>query len=378
MKVVTIRISSTSSNTAEANAMILRETKTSRILYVPKIVVNTKNIEESIGGAIIAQRKGINEEWENYDDISLNTMKKGEWTKFNIELGEMLNLIEYASKLKELYDRDKSIKRVTEKQIMILDDNMDKNEVEQFNEYVKSNPKTVEVLNKLINNNVEISKTLDLFKEDPSKLASILSDLDYEVKDEMFNYLKIKIIDTKYLKENLLNDTESFWQNLFKKHPNILSSVIPSMAHIIADQPYMGGKAIDNTGSTIGDFIFKCGSKNVSIVEIKTPTARLVGKKYRDNSFSPSDELSGAVVQVIQQKDSHIKNYIPAKLNSIRKKIDYDSFNPKTYLIIGNTTNMQSEEIESFELFRNGLKDVEIITFNELIGKLDLLIEYLK
>lgn len=61
----------------------------------------------------------------------------------------------------------------------------------------------------------------------------------------------------------------------------------------------------------------------------------------------------------------------------MKKGKNFSAYDPKSYIIIGNTKDLNSEQLESFELFRNGLKDIEIITFNELIDKLKILQEYL-
>ena len=56
-----------------------------------------------------------------------------------------------------------------------------------------------------------------------------------------------------------------------------------------------------------------------------------------------------------------------------KQGIKFDAYDPKTYLIIGNSADLDEDKIESFELFRNSLKDIEIITFNEIVEKLTLI-----
>jgi hypothetical protein len=49
-------------------------------------------------------------------------------------------------------------------------------------------------------------------------------------------------------------------------------------------------------------------------------------------------------------------------------------------VVAGNTEKelIDSDKRKSFELFRNGLKDVEIITFDELFIKVKILIDLLE
>lgn len=63
--------------------------------------------------------------------------------------------------------------------------------------------------------------------------------------------------------------------------------------------------------------------------------------------------------------------------SSGKSNIHFKAYDPKSYLIIGNINELEEEKIESFELFRNSLKDIEIITFDELINKLELIVENL-
>ena len=87
--------------------------------------------------------------------------------------------------------------------------------------------------------------------------------------------------------------------------------------------------------------------------------------------------MSGSIVQIRKQKDGLIKEYNSIKLQSMRKGTNFSAYDPKSYIIIGNTNELSDEQNESFELFRNSLKDIEIITFNELIDKLKILQSYL-
>lgn len=139
----------------------------------------------------------------------------------------------------------------------------------------------------------------------------------------------------------------------------------------------MGGKAIDNSGGTLSDFIYKCGTNNISIIEIKKSTTKLIGSLYRNNVYSPTEELSSAIIQHRKQKDSLLKNYLSIKYSNENSNNKFNAYDPKSYLIIGNTIDMGNEKLESFELFRNSLKDIEIITYDELIKKLELIVENL-
>ena len=378
MNLVKIKVDTTSNKTADVTGMIIRQNNQYRIVYFPKLVDNTRNPDECISGYIVCQRKFKRQNWEDCNQLSVKDIKAGEWTKFNIELGEMLNLIKYASKLKEIYDSEKSLKRIKQKHLLILDENFDKDEIEQFNTFAKDNPDAVENLRILLSSKIDSDKISRFINENHNIISKISNNLDKESSIELYNSLKLKIINPDYLKNYMSVDDEEFWQNLFKENPNILFNIIPSIGQLICQKPYMGGKAINNQSGTVSDFIYRCGTRNISIIEIKKPTTKLMDGEYRNNTYKPSSELSGAIVQLKMQKDILLKEYYIRKGNSERLGIKFDAYDPKTYLIIGNTKNLSDLEKESFEVYRNSLKDIEIITFNEIIEKLTLIQENLQ
>ena len=134
----------------------------------------------------------------------------------------------------------------------------------------------------------------------------------------------------------------------------------------------MGTKSINNTGASIADFVYKQGIDNVCIFEIKTPKTTLIeDDKYRTNVYSPSKELISAVVQIKEQKDSFMKNYYGNKVKSAEQGVLFSAFDPKCYLILGNASKLNQPQLKSFNLFRNELRNVEIITYDELAHKIE-------
>lgn len=95
--------------------------------------------------------------------------------------------------------------------------------------------------------------------------------------------------------------------------------------------------------------------------------------KYRDNVYAPSQELISSIVQVKKQKDGFMKDYNAIWRESHENGIKFKAFAPKCYLIIGNTSDLNAKQLESFNLFRNELRIVEIITYDELLSKMEIL-----
>jgi hypothetical protein len=87
-------------------------------------------------------------------------------------------------------------------------------------------------------------------------------------------------------------------------------AAVPDQIIKIGEKCYLGGKGIDNSGGNISDYLFATAStRNIVIIEIKTPRTPLIGKRYRANAYAISEELSGAIVQTLSYRDELLKSY---------------------------------------------------------------------
>ena len=377
MQIIDITIESVSRDVAECNAVVLKVNDTFRYLFVPKLIDNSKDKTKCISGQFIVQKKSKKDSWDNYNNLPLNKLAIGQWINLDLSTSSMETFISYIESLRKIYLEEGKYDSFGTIRTFVFSNKLDSNEKEIILEMFNKNDNFKEELKKLLKEDITLEDVMNGISEGKIKIEDINSNLSYSETNNIYNVLQAKLINPIYLEDNLNNADESFWQQLFKEHPNIIASIIPSIIYLIEDQPYMGGKALDNKGASIGDFIFQSGTQNVCIIEIKTPKTELLSTEYRKNVYCPSKELSGSIVQIRKQKDSLIKEYNSIKLASMKKNINFNAFDPKSYIIIGNNSEFNDEELESFELFRNSLKDIEIITFNELIDKLKILQRHL-
>ena len=158
----------------------------------------------------------------------------------------------------------------------------------------------------------------------------------------------------------------------------VLSQIFAYPVIIVKGKAYLGGKGISNSGGNLVDFLAKNDiSKNAVLIEIKTPTTQLLNGQYRGNAYSVSTDLSGAVVQVANYKNS-LQNEFH---NLVDSKDDLDAFEPRCLVIAGNYSKeigRSSTKKKSLDLFRSHLKEIEIITYDELFGKVQFLINLLE
>lgn len=210
-----------------------------------------------------------------------------------------------------------------------------------------------------------LSKIMELGIDDLNKISSVLGVINLRKIIELWDREK-------------KNSSEEYWQNLLTSNPWVISQVFSYPVVIITDKAYVGGKAIDNTGGNIVDFLYKNQITNhVKLVEIKTPTTKLLSAMYRNNVFSISTELTGSINQVLNYREEIEKNFLALSSASACK---YEVINPRCLLIAGSFENEQLDDTQkkSFEIFRSELKNVEIITFDELFAKVQLLLGLLE
>lgn len=172
---------------------------------------------------------------------------------------------------------------------------------------------------------------------------------------------------------NTTNAQEAYWQQLFKENPYVLSQLFSVPVVFIGDNAYVGGMNIDRQDAKFVDYLYATDSSNDAIlVELKTPATKLLGSRYRKGVFKPSAELSGSIVQALDYRRELSRN-IQSLLKDTDKKIEL--FNPRCVVVAGDAATELDTEVKrrSFELYRASLKDLEIVTYDELFKKAEVL-----
>ena len=202
---------------------------------------------------------------------------------------------------------------------------------------------------------------------EPDKLAKLQHDIDL---------VTLETLIARY--EEMINKelTEKRWQDFLNENSFILSLAFGYPIIKVQDQASVGGRKISGSGEKIADFLVKNSiTYNTAIIEIKTPQEKLLNEKpYRDGVYTPSTKLSGSINQVLDQKFRFEQEIARFKVNS--KIYDIESYSVHCCLIIGKMPSNEDKR-KSLELFRRNSKDVEIVTFDELLEKLKALLRFL-
>jgi hypothetical protein len=199
-------------------------------------------------------------------------------------------------------------------------------------------------------------------QDQPEKLLKLRDDIELVTLEKLIEEYE-KMLERK-LKEGR-------WQALFNENPFILSMAFGCPVMKIQDHASVGGRKLSGAGDKVTDFLAKSSiTNNTAIIEIKTPQTMLTGKEYRGGVYASSVALSGAVNQALDQKYKLQKNIAQIKEES--RISDIETYSVHCVLIIGKIPD-DFDKRKSFDMYRGNSKDVEIVTFDELLVKLKLL-----
>jgi len=369
-----IKIRSTSSASAITDDIVLRETKTTRLIFRPIIINNSKEQEASVKGTFISQKKGPKESWEDYYDLSLSKLRTSEWSMLNFKGIEILKLFRGLSDLYQVYHQEgipwgeaKYIK-VNQGLGVLLTANED-----ELNQLFDEETADVTKLFSRLLNWLSSIKT-------PGEVLNKLEELDITNLQAIRSIAGLSALKASLViwNQNKENSNEEFWQKTLEENSFVLSQIFAYPVIVVKGKAYVGGKSISNSGGNLVDFLAKNDiSKNAVLIEIKTPTTQLLNGQYRSNAYSISTDLSGAIVQVANYKNSLQNEYH----NLVDSKDDLDAFEPRCLVIAGNYSKeigRSSTKKKSLDLFRSHLKEIEIITYDELFGKIQFLVNLLE
>jgi len=216
-------------------------------------------------------------------------------------------------------------------------------------------------------------------RREPAQLLKLTEAVETVTLEAMIAHMRARIRE---------NHGEESWQQFLTANAFILRLAFGVPVLLFHGQATVGGRSYGGAGDKRSDFLMQAASSgNLSIVEIKTPQTDLLAKReYRGGIHAPTQELSGAVAQVLDQRWQLQRNNSMLADDFRRQQRIADAPDrgppPETYavqcVVIAGTSPEDPNEQKSFELYRNGLSSVLVLTFDELLLKLTTLLDILK
>lgn len=364
-----IDLTSTSRVTADVTPIILKETDNLRTSFVPTLIDNDKNPECCLNGKFIHEKKQKKDSEFPTEKISRKSVRVGDVLEFSLSSSETKKLYDGLTELYKLYG-DIGVVPLGVNSYAKVDSNLLKT-IRQFGNIKDSF--TAEDLTECIS---LLSKSL-LDKDNISVLSEKLkacSDINnISNLSDVVNITKLKT-SLEFFENNMNNATEEIWQDFFTQNQWIISQLFAYPTTIYKEKAFVGGKNVKNVDGKIVDYLYRNDlTKNVALIEIKTPETKLLGNEYRANIYSLSNQLSGGINQLLKYKDTLAKDW-----RTVTEGEDVVGFNPNCILIVGKLSELDNnDKISNFELIRSNLKDVIILTFDEVEMKINNLIKTL-
>lgn len=360
-----IRIRSTSEMTASVTPILLRGGEQIRLVFIPTLVDNDDNPAAAIRGTFVYQRKQQGKEWEDIQAISLSSLHSGEGVRLELKSSELLEFYKCLGAVYRHYEEN-GIERGDHRCILV-------------NTQSPAH-KVLDVLQSTPNASSLFAVIEWVNSQDPSVIAEHFGSRQ-ETLLKLDNTLGIARMQSFIGKaETLLaSSREDDWQNFLKQESWAIGQICAEPVVVIRDQPYVGGKGIDNRGGSVADFLYRNElSDNCMLVEIKTPTTPLVVKDHaaRNRMLNASPALTGGAQQLLQDRYILTQDYRSLVGDDPRQ---FQIFSPRLLLIIGTFKSLANNDMRrSFELFRGGQRDVSIVTFDELVKKAKQLLTLLR
>lgn len=203
--------------------------------------------------------------------------------------------------------------------------------------------------------------------ESKEDLYAAMAQIDLSALNVALNIENLRRVKEE-MASNMDNDGETaFWQQFFAKNAWILAQLFHAPVMFFENRRYVGGKGLDNQGGQYTDLIYKNDiTDNIAIIEIKSPVKPLLGRSYRQ-TYSLSDELSGGINQLLLQRQTLYQSYANLLLSGER----FEANNIECILLIGNVGALNPQERKAFDTYRNELRSVRIVGFDELLHRIE-------
>ena len=373
MKESCIDVVSRSAMTADATPVVLSSTERFRFRFMPMLVDNQNNPEQSVRGKLLLERKSKNEKYFPTDSVApcekvtRGSAKNGDWVEIELHSEETYNLF---MGLKKLYDLSGCMNGIPfgSARFAQIDSSFS-----SFLEVIQNDPSAARMIGEP--QNFELIKILlQLITQTSSheSLKNSLSSLANENLQALTTSASLEGLKRveALMRENLDNGKEEFWQQkVFNENQWVLAQIFSCPCTIYAQKAFVGGKSLDNKGGNVCDFIYRNKmTQNVALIEIKTPCTEIVGKPYRE-TYSMSLDMSGAVNQVLNYRDELQKNF-STLTRDLEEADTVRAFSPKCVVVIGKISTLNAKQQKAFELYRNSFNNLTIITLDELHQKI--------
>lgn len=371
------KITQTGPDSATVEPIVLRPGDVSRMVFKPQLVNNKQDENKPVRGHLLWQRRTPSEkgeEWADESTLKLSSMTAGSGIKLELTTDELYLLTQAVRGLYGVFWKHGKSLPTTGEEF----DLADYAQAAKTLDALDSAAQVIEAAGQ--DGFVSLLKWL-AGNKNSLKVIDALPKLELADLAEINSMAGIGML-RKVLaiwQANKTNADEGFWQATLQQYSFVFSQVFSTPVVVFGTKAYVGGKNLEGAGGKEPDFLLKNElTSHVLIVEIKTPETPLLGQSaYRPpDVFAVSRDVSGAVGQIGRYKDEFLRHYSDLYLKSEGKFLLAD---PRCLVVVGSTGQLDTvAKKDSFEFFRRGQRGTEIITFDELFRKVEVLLRLLE
>lgn len=236
----------------------------------------------------------------------------------------------------------------------------------------------------VIKRSLDWLQNINLSTTDQDALLNILS---WSTITSTVNLLKSReVINEKYI-EDVIKEYEELmeqktetstlekkWQSFFKQHNRIFSQILALPVVYFQDEAYIWWKWLSNKWWKIIDFLYQNKlASNLVLIEVKTHKTSILSNapiRWID-VFAHTSHFSWAISQLLDQKHNLLREYATL----VSKSADYfEVFDPYCFLIAGCIWDLTDEQKKCFSLLRSNNRNIVIITYDELLEKIKMVL----
>lgn len=203
----------------------------------------------------------------------------------------------------------------------------------------------------------------------PQKLVRLHGEIQLVNLDQLIEALEQALGESHH---------ENWWQTFFEENVFVLQLIFGGPTVFIDSQLAIGDGDNSAKGKKIADYLFKNAmTNNAALVEIKKPSTQLLSKTpYRAGVYGVHSEIGKSVTQVLDQA-----LHLGRSEAATKKRTGDGSWStsaPRCFVVAGRATELDtSDKRKSFELYREHLAGVRLVTYDEVFEQLKTLRDFL-
>ncbi|WP_194944133.1 Shedu immune nuclease family protein [Aeromicrobium sp. S22] len=203
----------------------------------------------------------------------------------------------------------------------------------------------------------------------PARVARLQRDIEVVNLDQLI---------ASYSAALAAGHNEAWWQKFFEENVFALQLLFGGPTVIVEAQLPIGEGGNSAKGKKIADYLLRNAmTNNASLVEIKKPSTKLMKRKpYRGGVYGVQSEIGEAVTQVLDQALQLTRHETDTKSRTSDKS--WASNAPRCFVVAGRASELDTaDKQKSFDLYREHLSGVRLVTYDEILGQLKTLRDFL-